>query len=189
MSAYVLTDTNRGAAAAVARAVAARLEVDRANEPTRRSNAAILRSNNRLRRLLESETLTDERRAELRQHIRDTSPLPHRLNDHAVSILKFVAERRATLAAQTPDVWRAQIAMIPIPLRHHVACVVWWDYFSSRVGKNAWHHLDDWLLEPVTPVDSDQLAAALWAVGYLAYDAIERVRGVDVADEEHQDAA
>lgn len=84
---------------------------------------------------------------------------------------------RAVLNARTPDEWRSAIDAITDPnTRTQAACIVWWDYFASRLVSEAWPHLDEyrnaWKVEML--FDQPKLQSALLQIGYSPNDALTR---------------
>ncbi len=62
-------------------------------------------------------------------------------------------------------------------LHTQVAYTIWWDYFSNREGKDAWHHLDRFLAawtKDISITAADH-RAALVQCGYTPKLADERV--------------
>lgn len=90
-------------------------------------------------------------------------------------------ERNARLKLKRlpPELWAEAIENIADEnLRIQIACLVWWDYFGGRTKKDAWHHLDKYLLlwNPALPslLKSVKLNALI-SVGYTPKLAKERL--------------
>jgi hypothetical protein len=56
--------------------------------------------------------------------------------------------KRRELEQLSPEAWREKILALPKKIRASVARIIWWDFFSQRLVKNRWHHLDDLLAGP-----------------------------------------
>ena len=81
----------------------------------------------------------------------------------------------ASLAALTPGEWLARIRKLREPVKSRVASIVWMDFFSARLARDRWPHLDRYLDKPYVKVDRNLIAAGLVAVGYDAGRAVRRV--------------
>lgn len=92
------------------------------------------------------------------------------------------AAERAWIAAakmRTPEAWRAAVDGINDKVvRIQVACVVWWDHYSTRPAPDAWHHLDEYLGAWTIDLRADpkNVRAALIQIGYPVRLAAQRAK-------------
>ena len=56
--------------------------------------------------------------------------------------------KRRELEQLSPETWREKLMALPQKIRSAVARIIWWDFFSQRLVKNRWHHIDDLLSGP-----------------------------------------
>ena len=82
---------------------------------------------------------------------------------------------RTELKRRRPDQWVDEIKKIRMPLRCHVARIVWWDYLSERTPSADWRVLDDYLDRCLDRKWSETATEyALVEVGYSNKDAKRR---------------
>lgn len=87
------------------------------------------------------------------------------------------AGRRA-LKRKQPEEWARDIgALDDEAIRNRVASIVWWDYFGGRPAATPWPHLNRWLKAETECVAHEELARALWRVGFTPAHAAVRVAG------------
>ena len=79
------------------------------------------------------------------------------------------------LAGLTPGEWLARLRRLRQPLRRRVASIVWWDYFSQRLARDARHELDELVTMPQPFLKRWRLERGLVKVGYDPERARRRV--------------
>ena len=91
----------------------------------------------------------------------------------ADDLLKVVQRAEQAWSAiarrRQPDVWREAIDTITnMRVRTHVACIVWFDFFSHRRGTSTWNHLNEYkdAYDPQKSADIHSVRKALVSVGY-----------------------
>lgn len=83
-----------------------------------------------------------------------------------------------------PSEWLRRIETLETrKLRRAVACVVWWDFFSSRISTERWADLDGYLKGSSLSLPLPLMCAGLIAVGYTPWNAILRLNDMGGDDE------
>ena len=77
-----------------------------------------------------------------------------------------VKEEETTLRHRTPEEWVEAIKELPSELHPVIARIVWWDYFGTRISKDAWPHLDEMREKPLRDVTDKAQRDALKHLGY-----------------------
>lgn len=93
--------------------------------------------------------------------------------------LRLVSEARTnlrTLARTTPDVVINRIEALPTQIRNQVGSIIWWECFGDLASGQAPKCLDHYINAKHADNDTEQLTAALYAVGFPALVAFKRAR-------------
>lgn len=88
--------------------------------------------------------------------------------------LKSEAEIKRELTAREPEEWLRIIVTFRGNLRTRLACLIWWDFYGIRTGKDRWDNLDPFLSAPHTDCCQDKLKDALLKCGYSETMATQR---------------
>lgn len=100
-----------------------------------------------------------------------------RISAESKAIIEAEVANGETLRGIGPDEWLRRVITLPAEIRREAACVIWWDFFSSRLSGERWTHLDKYVNRIVRDVSESDLAKALIDCGYTPYAASARLRG------------
>lgn len=107
-------------------------------------------------------------------------PYEHRVSASTKACLQRETSIRKKLEARTPQAWLDKILKLPPEIQTNIACIVWWDHFSSRLTSERWSHLDPWIKHLPVQTDPDEIQSsileeALCSLGYSPYHARQRL--------------
>jgi len=161
------------------------------NLEIRKANAKIRVENQRRRKKaaveqIAADKVADEqkvKRTKVKPELLKTTrllPYAHQVSTSTKTCLQRERNLRKKLESRTPQTWLAKILRLPTEQQASVACIVWWDYFSSRPVTDRWDHLDRWIKNLPVPsaqeeVQNNLLEEALCSLGYSPYHARQRL--------------
>ncbi len=110
---------------------------------------------------------------------RDQSGAAHLYNTQTIKRKVLMAKNKTRLRhfrAISGEEWLRRVLTVPKKHRHHVAYIIWWDWFSIRECVDRWPHLDHFLYktdrsEPSLP----DLIKGLITCGYTEAEATLRI--------------